>query len=115
MLKYSYHYYLVNLQSLKIHDTLPEFGFVYASFTPVTSWEPIVAALKSLNELKTLHISITEASSLPPADLLCWLVEHRLTDVGLDIELPFDAILCGLHSGTHVLVDSVLKSVLRSN
>ena len=70
-----------------------------------------------MNELKTLHISITEASSLPPADLLCWLVEHRLTDVGLDIELPSDTIiiLCDLHSGTHVLVDSVIKSVLRSN
>ena len=106
---------LVNLKSLKIHDTLPEFGFVYASFTPLTSWEPIAAALKSMSELKTLHISITEASSLPPADLLCWLVEYRLTDVGLYIELPSDTILCDFHSGTHVLVDSVLKSVLRSD
>ena len=105
---------LVNLQSLKLHYTLPEFSFVYASLTPVTSWEPI-AALMSMNELKTLHISITEASSLPPADLLCWLVEYRLTDVGLYIELPSDANLCDLHSRTHVLVDSILKSVLRSD
>ena len=106
---------LVNLKSLKIHYTLPEFSFAYASFTPLTSWEPIAAALKSMSELNTLHISITEKSSLPPADLLCWLVEHRLTDVGLDIELPSDTILCDFHSGTHVLVDSVLKSVLRSD
>ena len=84
---------LVNLQSLKIHDTLR----LCLSYTHVTSL-PITAALNSVNELKTLHISITEASSLPPADLLCWLVEYRLTDVGLDIELPSDTIVMIMQS-----------------
>ena len=106
---------LVNLQSLKIHETSD-----YCS-TCITSWEWL-AGLKSLRELKVLHISSIEKCSPPPTDIHSWLehglieelIDNKLTEVVLDIEFPSNTIY-DLHSPTDVLVDSVLKSVLRSN
>ena len=92
---------LVNLQSLVVHVDHP------------TSWEWL-AALKSLRELKVLHISSNEECSPPPSDLLCGPVEHRLTEVVLDIKLPSNSAY-NVRSSTDALVDSLLKSVLRSN
>ena len=92
---------LVNLQSLEFHVTHP------------TSWEWL-AALKSLRELKVLRISSSEECSPPPSDLLCGPVEHRLTEVVLDIKLPSNSAY-DVCSSTDELVDSLLKSVLRSN
>ena len=92
---------LVNLQSLVVHVRHP------------TSWEWL-AALRSLRELKVLRISSDEECSPPPSDLHCWPVEHRLTEVALDIELPSNSAY-DVHSSTDALVDSLLKSVLRSN
>ena len=66
---------LVNLQSLVVQVTHP------------TSWEWL-AALRSLRELKVLRIYSDEECSPPPSDLHCWPVEHRLTEVVLDIKLP---------------------------
>ena len=92
---------LVNLQSLEVHVIYP------------TSWEWL-AALRSLRELKVLRISSSEECSPPPSDLHCWPVEHRLTEVVLDIELPSNSVY-DVRSSTDALVDSLLKSVLRSN
>ena len=92
---------LVNLQSLVVHVTHP------------TSWEWL-AALRSLSELKVLHISSSEECSPPPSDLHCWPVEHRLTEVVLGIKLPSNSAY-DVRSSTDALVDSLLKSVLRSN
>ena len=92
---------LVNLQSLVVHVTHP------------TSWEWL-AALRSLRELKLLRISSGEECSPPPSDLLCGPVEHRLTEVVLDIKLPSNSAY-NVRSSTDALVDSLLKSVLRSN
>ena len=92
---------LVNLQSLEVYVTHP------------TSLEWL-AALRSLRELKVLRISSDEECSPPPSDLHCWPVEHRLTVVVLDIELPSNSVY-DVRSSTDALVDSLLKSVLRSN
>ena len=92
---------LVNLQSLVVHVTHP------------TSWEWL-AALRSLRELKVLRISSSEECSPPPSDLHCWPVEHRLTEVVLGIKLPSNSVY-DVRSSTDALVDSLLKSVLRSN
>ena len=92
---------LVNLQSLEFHVTHP------------TSWEWL-AALRSLRELKVLCISSDEECSPPPSDLLCGPVEHRLTEVVLDIKLPSNSAY-DVRISTDVLVDSLMKSVLRSN
>ena len=92
---------LVNLQSLVVHVGHP------------TSWEWL-AALISLRELKVLHISSDEECSPPPSDLHCWPVEHRLTEIVLDIKLPSNSAY-DVRSSTDALVDSLLKSVLRSN
>ena len=78
-----------------------------------TSWEWL-AALKSLRELKSLRISSSKECSPPPSDLLLWLVEHRLTEVVLDIKLPSNSAYC-LRSSIDALVGSLLKHVLRSN
>ena len=92
---------LVNLQSLEVHVDHP------------TSWEWL-AALRYLRELKVLRISSFKECSPPPSDLHCWPVEHRLTEVVLDIELPSNSAY-DVRSSTDALVDSLLKSVLRSN
>ena len=92
---------LVNLQSLEVH------------VDHHTSWEWL-AALRSLRELKVLRISSDEECSPPPSDLHCWPVEHRLTEVVLDIKLPSNSAY-DVRSSTDELVDSLLKSVLRSN
>ena len=90
-----------HLQSLVIYVAHP------------TSWEWL-AALKSLRELKSLRISSSEECSPPPSDLLLWLVEHRLTEVELDIKLPPNSAYC-LRSSIDALVGSLLKHVLKSN
>ena len=90
-----------HLQSLVIYVVHP------------TSWEWL-ASLKSLRELKVLRISSSEECSPPPSDLLLWLVEHRLTEVGLDIKLPSNSAYC-LRNSIDALVGSLLKHVLRSN
>ena len=92
---------LINLQSLLVDVEHP------------TSWEWL-AALKSLRELKVLHIFSSKESSPPPSDLLCWPVEHRLTEVVLDIKLPSNSAYC-VRSSIDALVGTLLKGVLRSN
>ena len=83
---------LVNLQSLVVHVRHP------------TSWEWL-AALRSLRELKVLHIC---------QDYHCSVSTEGLTEVVLDIELPSNSAY-DVRSSTDALVDSLLKSVLRSN
>ena len=90
-----------HLQSLEVH------------VEHTTSWEWL-AALKSLRELKVLRISSSKECSPPPSDLPLWLVEHRLTEVVLDIKLPSNSAYC-LRSSIDALVGSLLKHVLRSN
>ena len=78
------------------------------------SWEWLTS-LKSLSKLRVLDITCGEKCSLlPPTDALCWLVENRLTEVLIGINFPSYTIY-DIHSPTDVLVDPVLKSVLRSN
>ena len=89
---------LINLQSLLVDVEHP------------TSWEWL-AALKSL---RVLHIFSSKESSPPPSDLLCWPVEHRLTEVVLDIKLPSNSAYC-VRSSIDALVGTLLKGVLRSN
>ena len=83
---------LVNLQSLVVHVYHP------------TSWEWL-AALTSLRELKVLHICSYR---------YCSVSTERLTEVVLGIELPSNSVY-DVRSSTDALVDSLLKSVLRSN
>ena len=105
---------LVNLQSLKIHETI-----LFNIPTPITSWEWLFT-LKSLSELKELHIFGSEECSPPPTDIHSWLKhgliegDNKLTEVVLDIKFPSNTIY-DLHSSTDVLVDSALKSIFRSN
>ena len=90
-----------HLKSLVVHVDHP------------TSWGWL-SALKSVRELKVLHIFSSKECSPPPSDLLLWLVEHRLTEVGLDIKLPSNSAYC-LRTSIDALVGSLLKRVLRSN
>ena len=105
----------VNLQSLEIYNEFKH----DIPFTPITSWEWL-GGLKSLSELKILHIYSWEDCSPLPTDIRSWLEhgliegDNKLTEVILDIKFPSNTIH-DLHSPTDVLVDSVLKSVLRSN
>ena len=62
---------LVNLQSLQINDSK-------YSPIPITSWDWL-AGLKSLSELKVLHISSRKECSPPPTDIHSWL-EHGLIE-----------------------------------
>ena len=107
---------LVNLQSLEIYNSSNTFD---PSPNFVTSWGWL-AGLKSLSKLKVLHISSSEECSPPPTDIHSWLEhgliegDNKLTEVVLDIKFPSNTIY-DLHSPTDVLIDSVLKSVLRSN
>ena len=92
----------IKLQSIDIYSVSP------------LSWE-WVTALKSLNELKSLDISSTVECSVPPPDILTsWPVEHRLTELILDIKLPSNTIY-DLSTPVDVLLHSVLNSVLISN
>ena len=84
-----------------------------------TSWEWL-AALNSLSELKVLQISSLLQCNPPPTDLLCSLIEHRLTEFVLDIiitslEKTKHKTVKGLCGQTDVLYRSVLNSVLRSD
>ena len=92
---------LVKLQSLKI----------YMRHTSSLEW---LAGLKSLSELRELDISIRGECYPPPAGLECGPVSSRLTTVEMDIHLPSNTAY-DLHSSTDGMVDSLLKSVLRSN
>ena len=83
---------LVNLQSLVVRVRHP------------TSWEWL-AALRSLRELKVLHIC---------QNYYCPVTTEGLKEVVLDIELPSNSAY-DVRSSTDALVDSLLKSVLRSN
>ena len=105
---------LNNLQSLDVSSVL--------RFDPqITSWEWL-AGMKSLSELKQLHIiSSSKECSPPPTDIHCWPLidgfiegDNKLTQVLFDIKFPSNKVH-DIHSPTDVLVDSVLKSVLRSN
>ena len=73
-----------------------------------------LAGLKSLSELRKLIISIEGECSPPPAGLECGPVSSRLTTVVMDINLPSNTAY-DLHSSTDGMVDSLLKSALRSS
>ena len=91
---------LHQLQHLEIHIDSP------------TSWEWLTA-IKTLSELRILHVSSDEGCQLPPTDL-CWPVDHKLTEVILDIKSPSSATY-DLCNSTDVLVNSFFKSLLQSN
>ena len=93
---------LAKLQSLEIHI----FGH-----TSSLGW---LAGLKSLSHLRGLVISIRGECSPPLAGLECGPVSSRLTTVKMNINLPSNTAY-DLHSSTDGMVDSLLKSVLRSN
>ena len=78
------------------------------SVRSLTSWEwlPILKSLTSLNRLNIA--SRGECSSPPPTDVLCWLIEHRLTEIALDITLPSN-------TNYDLVVNPVIRSVLNSN
>ena len=78
-----------------------------------TSWEWL-SALESFAELRSLEIFSSEQCSLPPIDMLCWLIQHRLENIMLNFIIPSNSIY-NLHTPTDIMVDSVLKSCLRSN
>ena len=92
---------LVKLQSLVID----------VGHTSSLEW---LAGLKSLSELRESNISIRGECSPPPAGLECGPVSSRLKRVKMDINLPSNTAY-DLHSSTDGMVDSLLKSVLRSN
>ena len=48
-----------------------------------------LSALKSLTELQALEISSREQCSAPPCHLHCWPMEHKLSKVAIDINLPY--------------------------
>ena len=107
---------LVNLQSLILD---PPSVFSDDTSTAITSWEWL-DGLKSLREIKVLHISSSEECIPPSTDIHSWLEheliegDNKLTEVVLDIKFPSNTIY-DIPSPTDVLIDSVLKSVLRSN
>ena len=109
---------LVKLQSVHvIHLTIK----TQIRLTALQKWDrqptsslEWLAGLKSLSILRELNISIRGECSPSPAGLLCWLVEHRLTRVVMDINLPSNTAY-DLRSSTDKMVDSLLKSVQRSN
>ena len=72
-----------------------------------------LAGLKSLNQLRELHISIRGECSAPPAGLECGPVSSRLAEVEVHLNLPLNTAY-DLHSPTDGIVDSLLKSVLKS-
>ena len=105
---------LTNLQSLDVRSSST------LRSAPLMSWEWL-AGIKSLSELTQLHISSSDECSPPPTDIHTWPLEHglvegdnKLREVVFDIEFPSNTIY-DIYSPTDVLVDSVLKSVLRSN
>ena len=100
---------LVKLQSLEIliHPTMQE----WLRYPTSLEW---LAALKALSELKELKISIGGECSHPPAGLECGPVSRTLREVVIGINLPSNTVY-NLHSTTDGMVDSLLKSVLRSN
>ena len=101
---------LHNLQSLNVRSS-------FGMDSQITSWEWL-AGMRSLSELKQLHISSSDECSPPPTT---WPLEHglvegdnKLMEVVFDIKFPSITIY-DIYSPTDVLFDSVLKSVLRSN
>ena len=73
-----------------------------------------LAGLKLLGELRELIILINGECSPPPASLEWWPESSRLERVDIDIDFPSNTAY-DLHSPTDGMVDSLLKSVLRSN
>ena len=94
---------LVKLQSLD----------VYVRYTSSLEW---LSGLKSLSELRQLEIFTYGYSwfTPPPAGLKWWPISSRLTTLKMNINLPPSAAY-DLHSSTDGMVDSLLKSVLRSD
>ena len=102
---------LALLQSLVKLKSLHIFGTTHPQPTSL-EW---FAGLKSLSELRELYIHIYGECSPPPAGLECGPVSSRLTTVEMDINIPSNTACYDLHSSTDGIVDSLLKSVLRSN
>ena len=94
--------------------SLVKLRFLDIKIDSSTSWEWL-AALKSLSELKVLHISSNFECSLPPTNILCFLIEHRLTEISFDVNFDETKTINDLCSPTDVLNRCVLNSVLRSN
>ena len=109
---------LHNLQSLSVSSAYVSSALLLDF--PITSWEWL-AGIKSLSELKQLHISSSVECSPPPTDIhYCPLKsgfiegDNKLTQVVFNIQFPSNKVY-DIYSPTDVLVGSVLKSVLRSN
>ena len=99
---------LAFLQSFQKLQSLEIFTECFTSLEWLTG-------LKSLSELRELYIfSIRGECGPPPAGLECGPVSSRLTTVVMHINLPSNTAY-DLHSSTDGMVDSLLKSVLRSN
>ena len=105
---------LALLQSLAKLQSLVILIGQQSSHIGLTSSLEWLAGLKFLSELRELNISIRGECSPPPAGFEWWPVSSRLTTVVMDINFPSNTAY-DLHSSTDEMVDSLLKSVLRSN
>ena len=99
---------LTKLQSLAVFDDIPA---MLPGHTTSLEW---LTALKSLSKLRELSIFIYSECSAPPAGLDCGPESSRLTKVRIHINLPSNTAYI-LHSSTDGMIDSLLKSILRSN
>ena len=116
-------YFESNVKSTPVQSflkSLLKLRLLVIKINSFTSWEWLTA-LKSLNELKVLQISSNIGGcSSPPTDLLCSLIEHKLTEIVLKIHVTSldktkHKTVRDLCSPTDVLYRCVLNSVLRSD
>ena len=116
---YQFFQTLPQLQSLMIRHFFFDFnryiGYSRIS-TPFKSWK-CLAAMKTLRQLKIyaeIPNSCSRDCTIPPPDSNCWPSENILKEIVLEVHLPTNKSY-DISSPTDVFVDSVLKSVLRSN
>ena len=95
-------------------ELLGNLHFIKFSNVYFESWKWI-SSLKPLLKLKILHIHGTASPCIaPPADFGSHLFDKKLTEIVIDVYFPSNTPYYNLHISTDDMVNSLLKSVLRS-
>ena len=116
---------LCEVEELKLESTLVD-GVIASNFLKrfhklrslsmkiqSPSWEWL-SALHNLTELKVLHVSSGDESTISPSNTSCLPVHHKLSEIVLDINLP-----CGtaydICNTADMFIHSLLALVLKSS
>ena len=104
------------IRSNLLHDVIQSFPKLQSLVIDIDSPSSLewLSALRSLTDLRLLHIHASKASITQATDFNCWPVRHKLKEIMVDMHIPSYSTH-DIFSPADKLVQPLLRSILKSD